>query len=60
MCDSAIHPDHESVTFKPGTRGCYAFAEAVGLELEPFQRMIARTTLGEQPESLILISRGER
>ena len=44
-------------SFTPGVRGFYEFAGSVGLDLEPFQRKIARTVLGAD-ESLVLISRG--
>jgi len=40
-----------------GYRGFLSFAAAVGLNLEPFQRKIARTALTAD-ESLILLSRG--
>lgn len=35
------------------------FAEAVELDLEPFQKKIVRAVLGEQPEALVLVSRGQ-
>lgn len=47
------------VTPRPGIRGFYEFCKAVGLPLEEFQRRIARTILGEQPEALVLVSRGQ-
>lgn len=44
--------------FGRGLRGFYAFAEAVGLRLEPFQRKIARTLFAGQRETLVLLPRG--
>jgi phage terminase large subunit-like protein len=45
------------MTFRSGPRGFAEFADAVGLDLEPFQRKIARTVL-DADESLILLPRG--
>jgi phage terminase large subunit-like protein len=44
--------------FGRGLRGFYDFAEAVGLDLEPFQRKVAAAVLGEQHEALVLLPRG--
>ena len=43
--------------FTPGARGFPAFAKAVGLDLQPFQRRIAKLVL-TSPESLVLLPRG--
>jgi len=44
--------------FSPGYRGLLRFCDEVGFPIERFQRRIARTALGPQRESLVLISRG--
>lgn len=44
--------------FAPGIRGFYAFANAVGLDLEPFQRKIARAFFADQRELLVLLPKG--
>lgn len=44
--------------FSPGYDGFCDFAAAVDFQLEDFQRKIARTCLGEQAESLVLVPRG--
>jgi hypothetical protein len=43
---------------EPGYRGFLNLAEAAGLDLEPFQRRIARTALGPERELLVLLPRG--
>ena len=55
---TAIAIDPVSVLPDPGYRGLLAFAERVGLNLEPFQRKILRAVHGEQAETLILLPRG--
>jgi len=47
------------VPFKPGYAGFIAFAKAVELPIEKFQRQIIKTVLAGQPETLILVSRGQ-
>lgn len=47
------------MVFKPGYRGFLAFARAVGLEVEPFQRKIAKTVIDGPDETVILLPRGQ-
>jgi phage terminase large subunit-like protein len=47
------------VDFRPGLRGFYRFAEAVELDLQPYQREIARAFFGEQRELLVLLPKGQ-
>jgi phage terminase large subunit-like protein len=43
----------------PGLRGFYAFTEALGVELAPFQKRIARAVLtGPERETAVLLPRG--
>jgi hypothetical protein len=42
---------------RPGYRGFLAFADRVGLRLEPFQRRIARAAFGDERELLVLLPR---
>ncbi len=42
----------------PGYRGFLDLAEGAGLDLEPFQRRIARAALGPERELLVLLPRG--
>jgi phage terminase large subunit-like protein len=44
--------------FSPGYDGFCDFAAAVDFDLADFQRKIARTVLGDQAESLVLVPRG--
>jgi phage terminase large subunit-like protein len=46
------------VRFSSGYRGFLRFAEAVELDLEPFQRKIARGFFSDQRELLVLLPRG--
>jgi len=46
------------VKFSPGLRGFYAFARAVGAQLEPFQRKIARAHFGPEREAVVILPRG--
>jgi phage terminase large subunit-like protein len=55
---AAVQSRTDTVPIRPGVRGFYAFAAAVGLQLEPFQRRIVRMVLDGEPESLVLLSRG--
>jgi hypothetical protein len=48
----------ERVAIAPGFQGFVALAEAVGLDLERFQRKIAKAALGPERELLVLIARG--
>lgn len=43
---------------RPGLTGFEAFCEVVGLDLEPFQRKIARAMFGAEREALVLLPRG--
>ena len=47
-----------AVDFSPGIRGFYAFARAVGVELAPFQRTIARAAYGPAREIVAVLPRG--
>lgn len=44
--------------FRPGYRGFLAFAQAVGADLEDFQRRIARAHFGPERETVAILPRG--
>lgn len=46
------------VDFRPGLRGFYAFAEAVDVVLEPFQKRLARAFFGPERETVAILPRG--
>lgn len=46
------------MNFAPGYRGFLRLAEAVGLQLEPFQRRIARAYFDGERELLVMLPRG--
>jgi phage terminase large subunit-like protein len=46
-------------SYAPGYRGFLRFAKAVDLDLEPFQRKIARTILQDPSETVVLLPRGQ-
>jgi hypothetical protein len=55
---TTITPEWPEVEVKPGFQGFVGLAEAVGLDLEPFQRRIVKAALGPERELLVLIGRG--
>jgi phage terminase large subunit-like protein len=55
---TTIAPERRKIEVKPGFAGFAGLAEAVGLDLEPFQRRIVKAALGPERELLVLIARG--
>jgi hypothetical protein len=55
---TTIAPKRPETEVKPGFAGFVTLAEAVGLNLEPFQRRIVKAALGPERELLVLIARG--
>jgi phage terminase large subunit-like protein len=55
---SVITADPVRTAPDAGYRGLLAFADHVGLNLEPFQRRIVKAVFGPEPEALILVARG--
>jgi phage terminase large subunit-like protein len=55
---AAIAPERPETEVKPGFDGFLELAEAVGLNLEPFQRRVVKAALGPERELLVLIGRG--
>jgi len=55
---TTIAPERPEIDVKPGFRGLVGLAQAVGLNLEPFQRRIVKAALGPERELLVLIARG--
>lgn len=55
---TTIAPERPETEVRAGFRGFVELAEAVGLDLEPFQCRIAKAALGPERELLILLARG--
>jgi phage terminase large subunit-like protein len=56
---TTIAPDRPEVEVKPGFAGFVQLAEAVGFNLEPFQRRIVKAALGPERELVVLCPRGQ-
>jgi phage terminase large subunit-like protein len=46
------------MTFTPGYRGFLGFCAAIGVDLAPFQRLIARAAFGTERELAVILPRG--